>query len=140
MEETNSFKKPFFVYDSKCPLCVRFMQSVQRLEKDFELHYYDLHDEEIYKKFSFLNFDSCSEQLHLVDEDEQVLKGSEAILWLSSRLPLVKKFSWLIESEKGQKAVDLFYTVANKYRETLAKRCPECTKSGKKRHWFDHSP
>jgi hypothetical protein len=104
--------------------------SLEKLSTFRDLTMISIHDEEIYKHFSILNKDDCLEEVHLLLDENNVLKGSDALEHLLKQNKLVSKFAWLIESDKGQKTIDYFYSMANKYRETIAKKCPSCHNKG----------
>ncbi|MAF76904.1 MAG: hypothetical protein CME60_01995 [Halobacteriovoraceae bacterium] len=124
----DEIKTPCLLYDEQCPLCKRFAQSLQRIHLKTKIHYYSIYNEEVYKQLPFLNKDEVFDEVHLVlaANKSAVLRGSHAVQFLASENPAVKKFAWLIESEMGQKAMDVFYTGLNKCRKTLHVRCPKC--------------
>ncbi|EQC50768.1 thiol-disulfide oxidoreductase DCC family protein [Bacteriovorax sp. DB6_IX] len=119
---------PILLFDSECPLCVRFKDSLTMLEGTEIITAVSIHDDEVYKQLPYLNKEECMLKVHYITSDNQVLVGEEAIEHLIKLFPLVHKFSWLIESNMGKKAVDYFHSMTNKYRKTLIKKCPSCTK------------
>ena len=48
-------KLPLIIYDSECPLCVRFKQGLEILDFDKRVHYLPLNDENIFAEFPELN-------------------------------------------------------------------------------------
>ena len=119
---------PILIYDSKCSLCVRFKDSLLKLGGAEEINAVSIYTEELYDKFPELNKDECDQVVHFITKDNKILAGPEVIEHLVKDFPLVNKFSWLIESEMGKKAINYFHDMANKYRQTLKKKCPTCTK------------
>lgn len=124
----SSYQTPCLLFDNECILCKRFKESLERIELEQEIHFYPIQDEAIYQAFEFLDKDEVFKEIHLIvsDNPPEILKGSAAISYLSMLNPLVSKFSWLVESEVGKKASNLFYRSVNKYRESLRKQCPKC--------------
>lgn len=124
------FKLPCLLYDESCPLCLRFKQSLQRTELKTKLYYYPIQNKRLYLEFTFINEKEAFNEVHLILPSLAVLKGSDVITYLTTQNESIKKFSWLIESKMGQKAIDIFYKTSNKYRETLRKRCHKCNHKG----------
>lgn len=130
----NTVQTPCLLYDEQCPLCKRFAQSLQRIEFKNKIHYYSIYDEKIYKELDFLIREEVHEEVHLVlgKDKGSVLKGAQVIQFLAAENPKVKSFSWLIDSDMGQKAISSFYKGLNKCRKSLHARCPKC--KNKKNH------
>jgi len=126
MEVQKNFELPLLVYDGDCSMCERFAKSIQRFESTEHIHIHSFRDEEVFTTFSMLNSKDCDKEVHLILEDRSVLKGARVIEHLITLNPKIKKISWLIESDAGRKAIDIFYKSANIYRETLLNRCPKC--------------
>ena len=120
------FKLPCLLYDESCPLCLRFKQSLQRTDLKNDLYYYPIQNKRLYSEFTFISEEEVYHEVHLILSSSEVLKGSDVITYLTTQNEAIKKFSWLIESKMGQKAIDIFYKTSNKYRETLRKRCHKC--------------
>jgi predicted DCC family thiol-disulfide oxidoreductase YuxK len=124
-------KLPVLLFDAECTFCVRFTQGLKLVDKERRINYLPIQDESIYEQFETLTFEDCSETIHLVDEGRKILKGSEAIKFLVQEIPSVSKFSWLIESNSAQKAMDVFYGKVNEIRKV--KNSKGCTNCGKRR-------
>jgi predicted DCC family thiol-disulfide oxidoreductase YuxK len=127
-----NFNTPLLLFDHECQLCVRFIQSLERIHLEQEINMVSVHEPGVYQKYTFLDKQACLDSIHLVidKENEQVLVGEEAVEYLISLNPQIKKFTWLIESKMGQKAISFFYHAANKYRESLLNRCSGCRNKG----------
>lgn len=125
-EKKNNLEFPVLLFDHECPLCLRFKQSLEKVPGHEAITKISLHEEWIYEELPFLNKEHCEEALHLIVSPEKILIGPEAVEYLIKQFPQVKKFSWLLESAMGQKAVDYFYKMANNYRDSLRKRCHKC--------------
>lgn len=122
----SKFKLPCLLYDESCPLCLRFKQTLQRTELEIDLSYYPIQNKFLYVEFPQITEDDATKEVHLILSSSQVLKGSEVITYLAKQNQAIHKFSWLIESKMGQKAIDIFYKTSNKYRQTLRKCCHKC--------------
>jgi Uncharacterized protein conserved in bacteria len=123
-----SFTPPIILYDKECHLCIRFMESFQRIPETNKYSFIPIQDENIFSTYPQLNQEECFETLHLIDKDEKIWKGGEAISLLIEQFPLVSKFKWLIEKDMGKKTVKIFYDVVNKYRKAIKRSCPKCGK------------
>lgn len=118
--------QPTLFYDPECTLCLRFKQALDRIPGTDRIQKLSIHEDETFKKFPQLNREECEKEIHLIDGQGNILKGDDVIKYLISQFPGVRKFSWLLESKMGQKALEYFNTVAKKSRESLRKRCPAC--------------
>lgn len=126
MEEKESYELPILLYDSHCELCKRFKLSLERVPGTDHINMVSIHDHKVYEKYEQINFEDCKEELHYLDSDGAVHKGEKVLSLLIEQFPLVKKFSWLIQSGMGQKAVKYFYDKVDQYRDELLKRCGNC--------------
>ena len=122
----NKYDLPIILFDSECSLCVRFKQSLDRIGASDKYNMISLHDEYVYELYPFLNKEQCQEAIHMVDENKQIFIGSDTLEQIVKNYPAVSKFSWLIESEMGKKTLDLFYSMSNRYRDSLLNKCPKC--------------
>ncbi|MFI5391295.1 MAG: DCC1-like thiol-disulfide oxidoreductase family protein [Bacteriovoracales bacterium] len=118
--------KEWILYDENCGLCRRFKEALERIPGTEEISMVSVHDEKIYSTFPLLNKKECLEEPHFIDENFNIFKGKEAITQIIKRFPLAKEFSWLVESDMGQKAIDFFNKVAKSYREELNNNCKGC--------------
>lgn len=114
------------VYDSECGLCLRFKQSLERLDSKKTIQFLDANDKETFQKLPFLNQQSCLEIVHLVDKKGNVFTGGEVITELLNYFPQVNKFAWLLDNEQGKAAMDLFYGQLNRMRLMQKKNCFRC--------------
>ncbi|MFZ8933031.1 MAG: thiol-disulfide oxidoreductase DCC family protein [Bacteriovoracaceae bacterium] len=126
MEEKSKYQLPLLLFDGQCELCRRFKQSLERLPGTESIQMVSIHDKEVYDKYEQINFDDCSKTVHYLDTEGKVYRGEEVITHLIEKFPLVRRFSWLIQSDMGQKASKYFYDKVNQYREELLKRCGNC--------------
>jgi predicted DCC family thiol-disulfide oxidoreductase YuxK len=119
--------KPVIIFDQECPLCVRFKQSLLFLDRGNKFDFVPLQDETIYIKYPILNREECEKDIHILVNEDKFYKGKEALEYLIENYPKVKSFSWLIESESGQKALNFFHDKVSDLRKHL-KNCPRCPK------------
>jgi predicted DCC family thiol-disulfide oxidoreductase YuxK len=122
----NDIKLPLLIFDGECSLCNRFANSISRYDSTSHISLKSLHEESIYGQLPYLEKSECSKSIHLVIDEGNVLKGPQVLEHLIKLNPAIKKISWLIESNAGQKAMNIFYNSANLYRESLLNRCPKC--------------
>ncbi len=117
---------PILIFDDECSLCQRFTDSVKRMEHTTHINFQPLNNAEVFEKFPILNKEECEREVHLLLSNDEVLKGPKVVEYLITLNPTIKKISWLIQSNAGQKALDIFYKSSNLYRESLLNRCPKC--------------
>lgn len=123
-------KLPILVYDHECVLCTRFKQALERLPGSSKLSAVSAHDEDLYTQFPILNREECLQTVHVLDAEGNVRKGADAMAWIIEQFPGATKFTWLLESGMGKKAVEYFHEMASHYRaKSLQKSCPKCNKS-----------
>lgn len=121
---------PILFYDSECPLCVRFKQALEHTQFDIKIDYISLKEKAELSEFDFLNSDELHKEVHLLLSQNplNVLKGEELIAFLAHHNERVKKFAWLLETDVGKKASEVFYHSVNRLRQSLRNHCPKCKK------------
>ncbi len=124
----DDFLLPILLYDSECTLCMRFAQSIEKIDKQQKINLVSIYTEHIYQQFKGLDRERCDQVIHFIDENKVIYEGPDAIEQLIKILPNVNKFSWLIENEMGKKALDFFYKKVSAYRKRTKDSCPGCNK------------
>jgi predicted DCC family thiol-disulfide oxidoreductase YuxK len=114
------------LYDENCSLCKRFKDALERIPGTEKIKMISVHDEHIYHSFPQLDKNECLKEIHFLDSNLNVFKGKDAVTQIIKKFPLAEKFSWLVESEMGQKAINYFNEVAKSYRDHLIKDCKNC--------------
>lgn len=120
------YQLPLILYDPECPLCLRFKQGLEFLDKN--LNFVSARDEEVYREFPELNRQDCLLKVHLITNEKVILKGPEVVDYLVTTLPGVSKFAWLLDNDQGQKIKDYFYQKVEELRELSTKKddCKQC--------------
>ncbi|MCK5883394.1 MAG: DUF393 domain-containing protein [Bacteriovoracaceae bacterium] len=120
----NKYALPILLYDDQCPLCRRFSESLGRVETT-PITKVSIHDNNIYHVFPELSEDHCQLDVHYITPERKVLVGAMVVDHLIRQYPMVKKFSWLMDSEIGKRSVDLFYSATSRLRRNIigCKRC-----------------
>jgi len=121
---------PVVLYDPECPLCLRFKQGLEFLDKN--LSFVSAREDEVYSLFPELSRQECLEKVHLITEDQKILKGPEVVDYLAGRLPGVSKLAWLLETDQGQKIKDYFYQKVEELRELSKKNSEDCNECPRK--------
>jgi len=121
-----NYHLPIILYDPECPLCLRFKQGLQYLDKN--LTFVSAREEQIYLDFPGLDKKTCLEKVHLITSEKLILAGPEVVDYLVKTLPGVSKFAWLLENEQGKKVKDFFYHKVEELRELTTKKdeCNQC--------------
>lgn len=120
---------PIILYDPECPLCLRFKQGLEFLDKS--LTFVSARDDQIYLFFPELDKKTCLEKVHLITSERLILAGPEVVDYLVKTLPGVSKFAWLLENEQGRKVKDFFYHKVEELRELSTKKddCHQCPRN-----------
>ncbi len=121
---------PIVLFDPECPLCLRFKQGLEFLDKN--LCFISAREEEIYSQFPELSRQECLEKIHLITEDNKVLVGPEVVDYLVHRLPGVSKLGWLLDTNQGKKVKDYFYQKVEELREMSQKQDSDCNQCPRK--------
>ena len=98
---------PVVLYDSECPLCLRFKQGLEFLDKN--LCFISAREDFIYTEFPELSRQACLEKVHLITEEKKILSGPEVVDYLAQKLPGVSKLGWLLDTDQGKKVKEFFY-------------------------------
>jgi predicted DCC family thiol-disulfide oxidoreductase YuxK len=118
---------PIILFDPECPLCLRFKQGLEYLDKN--LNFISARDEEIYSRFPELSRQECISQIHMITTDKKIIKGPAVMDELLKTLPGVSKLAWLLDNEQGKKVKDYFYQKVEELRELTTKKdagCNQC--------------
>jgi predicted DCC family thiol-disulfide oxidoreductase YuxK len=128
--DEKSIKLPVILFDPECPLCVRFKVALERMNFDEPIFFQPLNSQIVIDNFPHLSQEELSKEVHLILDEKgiQSLKGAEVIEYLAKHNESIKKLSWLLESNVGEKASHLFYNTVNKLRESLHNHCSNCRK------------
>lgn len=121
---------PIVLFDPECPLCLRFKQGLEFLDKN--LCFISAREEEIYSEFPELSRQECLEKIHLITEDKKILVGPEVVDYLVQRLPGVSKLGWLLDTNQGKKVKDYFYQKVEELREMSQKQDSDCNQCPRK--------
>ncbi|MDP7319292.1 MAG: DCC1-like thiol-disulfide oxidoreductase family protein [Bacteriovoracaceae bacterium] len=119
-------EKVVLLYDSECSLCTRFKKALEHLDSESLIEYKSIYDQEVYLNYPQLNTEECQQEVHMIIEDGKVIRGGDVIEYLVKIFPGVSKFSWLIESESGKKAINVFYKKLNDMRLMKKRNCFTC--------------
>jgi len=120
---------PLILYDHECPMCLRFKQGLEYLDKN--LNFVSAREGDIYKEFPELSRQECLEKVHLITLDKKIISGPEVVDYLLHSLPGVSKLAWLLDNEQGKKVKEFFYQKVEELRELSTKKesCNQCGNS-----------
>jgi predicted DCC family thiol-disulfide oxidoreductase YuxK len=121
---------PLVLYDSECPLCLRFKQGLEFLDKN--LCFISAREDLIYTEFPELSRQACLEKVHLITEERKILVGPEVVDYLAQKLPGVSKLGWLLDSDQGKKVKEYFYQKVEELRELTNKNNSDCNECPRK--------
>lgn len=106
-------------YDSQCPLCCRYRQALNLLAKD-QLEWIDIYTQPEANQAELLSV------IHIKLSDGSILRGPEAMETIIKAIPGAERFSWLIDSNSAQKALNIFHETSDRLRRRLMKSCSSC--------------
>lgn len=125
------YQLPLILFDPECPLCTRFKQGLEYLDKG--LNFESARNDEVYAQFPELIRQNCLERVHMITAERKILSGQEVVDELLKTLPGVSKFAWLLDNEQGKKVKDFFYNKVEELREIVKKKdegdCKECPRT-----------
>jgi predicted DCC family thiol-disulfide oxidoreductase YuxK len=121
---------PLVLYDPECPLCLRFKQGLELMDKN--LCFVSARDDEAYIEFPELSRQECLEKIHMITRDKKILIGSEVVDYLVARIPGVSKLGWLLDNEQGKKVKEFFYQKVEELRELSQKKDSDCNQCPRK--------
>ncbi len=125
------YQLPLILFDPECPLCLRFKQGLEYLDKN--LTFESARNDEVYAEFPELTRQACLEKVHMITHDRRVLSGQEVVDELLKTLPGVSKFAWLLDNEQGKKVKEFFYQKVEELREITKKKeegdCNQCPRN-----------
>jgi len=121
---------PLVLYDPECPLCLRFKQGLEFMDKS--LCFISAREEAIYLKFPELIRQECLEKIHMVTLERKILVGSEVVDFLAHQLPGISKLAWLLDNEQGRKVKEYFYQKVEELRELSQRKDGDCNECPRK--------
>lgn len=124
------YQLPLILYDHECPLCTRFKQGLEFLDKN--LNFVSAREESVYEAFPELNRQDCLDKVHLITSDRMILAGPEVVDHLIKTLPGVSKLSWLLDNDQGKKVTEFFYQKVEELRELTTKKDSDCNQCPRK--------
>lgn len=124
------YQLPIVLYDPECPLCLRFKQGLEFLDKN--LNFISVREDLVFSAFPELNRQECLEKVHLITSDRVVLSGPDVVEYLVKTLPGVSKLSWLLDSDQGKKVKDYFYEKVEELRELSNRKKSDCEQCPRK--------
>lgn len=125
-----NYQLPIVLYDPECPLCLRFKQGLEYLDKN--LTFISARDEEIYSQFPELNRQDCLVKVHMITKDKGIISGSDVVDYLVTTLPGVSKLAWLLDNEQGKKVKEYFYQKVEELRELTNRKDEDCNQCPRK--------
>ncbi len=125
------YQLPLILFDPECPLCTRFKQGLEYLDKT--LNFESARNDDVYAQFPELSRQNCLERVHMITQERKILSGQEVVDELLKTLPGVSKFAWLLDNDQGKKVKDFFYQKVEELRDIVKKKdegdCPQCPRS-----------
>ena len=91
-------EKVVVYYDGACPKCVRDRRNYEKLSGKFsdEIYWFDITGQENRLKEIGIDPRKALTELHVRDENGQIVSELDAYILLMHKLPLLKPIAWLI--------------------------------------------
>lgn len=121
---------PLILFDPECPLCLRFKQGLEHLDKS--LNFISAREENVYEKFPELNREACLAKVHLITPEMKILSGPEVVDYLLTTMPGVSKLAWLLDNDQGRRVKEFFYQKVEELRELTTKKDSDCEQCPRK--------
>lgn len=121
---------PLVLYDPECPLCLRFKQGLEFLDKN--LCFISAREDDVFIEFPELSRQECLDKIHMITLERRILVGPEVVDYLVQSLPGVSKLAWLLNSDQGKKVKDYFYQKVEELRELSQKKDSDCNQCPRK--------
>lgn len=120
------YQFPLVIFDPECPLCLRFKQGLELMNRN--ISFVPLSDEFLFTTFPHLNRTECANEIHLLVNETQVIKGKEVVDYLLESTPMVSKLAWLLDNPAGDKVKSYFYDKVEELRTIVKEKqsCPSC--------------
>jgi predicted DCC family thiol-disulfide oxidoreductase YuxK len=120
------YQFPLVIFDPECPLCLRFKQGLELMNKN--ISFVPLNDEFLFTTFPHLDRDACANEIHLLVNETQVIKGKDVVDYLLESTPMVSKLAWLLDNPAGDKVKSYFYDKVEELRTIVKEKqsCPSC--------------
>ena len=94
----NKKKMTTVYYDGACPQCVRDRSNYERLsgEAGKNIIWFDITDQDEHLRELGIDPQKALLELHVQDEDQQILSEIDAYILLLRKVPLLRPLAWLI--------------------------------------------
>lgn len=122
----NQFQTPVLIFDPKCMLCLRIKRFLSLCDRKKKINMVSLYTPGLFEVFDNLSFDECYGKVHLIDEEDRVHVGAEAVEYLLVNLPPLDKGSFLWQRKAFRLAMHMGYEILNTYRLKHAPPCEFC--------------
>ena len=107
------------LFDEACPMCRKFARIIEEHDSDDAIEFISL--QEFNKQDKSIALEILLEEVHLLGQSGEVLRGSAAIEKIISLVPYAKPLRWMIETRWGKKSTRVLYSTLKKFR-----RCSSC--------------
>jgi predicted DCC family thiol-disulfide oxidoreductase YuxK len=113
-------------YDQNCKICRNIKFALSVLDTDRHLIFHPIQNDQIYIDFPQLNYWDCRRTIHIIDQNNQIKNGEEAIEEILNIINILNKAKPVYQSPIGRIGVKLFYKYLNEYRLKLVSECDDC--------------
>ena len=91
-------KKITVYYDGACPSCIKDRENYEKLagENGEDVCWFDITGQDAHLRDIGIDPHKALSELHVRDEQQQIVSELDAYILLMSRIPLLKPLAWLI--------------------------------------------
>lgn len=113
-------------YDRNCKICRNIKYALSLLDTERELIFNPIQNDQIYIDFPQLNYWDCRRTIHIINKNNQVKQGEDAVEEILNVINGIKKAKPIYQSSLGKIGLKLFYKYLNEYRLKKVSECDEC--------------
>ena len=106
----------YLIYDDTCQLCLGAVKRVKRLDKLGIVHLVPLSNPKLPKRLKLPPKEDLEQEIHLIDSEGKVVKGSAALAKLARLFPKTRAIGKMLELPGFRQAAKPMYRLVAKGR------------------------
>ena len=113
------------VYDGQCPICLRSVNQLKRLDSRGSLAFLPAQDPSVPERFPFISPEALEASIHLVGPQGEVREGADAMEAILGLLPTLSWARWAFRVPLVRPLARRIYrwVARNRYRLTCKEHC-----------------
>lgn len=113
------------LYDGECPICLRAVRQLKRLDSRRTLTFIPAQDPEVPQRFPFISPEALESSMHLVTPGGEVREGADALESILGLLPVLSWAEWMFRVPGARLLARKIYRwiARNRYQLTCGEHC-----------------